>query len=60
MDISGRYPMKVLHAQGVLNMHTQHWRGGRACLPASRYANASNSAFASWRSAVSKPSVNQP
>jgi hypothetical protein len=39
---------------------TQHCRRARACLPTSRYANASSSALASWRSAVSKPSVNQP
>jgi len=37
-----------------------YWRGGRAFPLVSRYANASSSAFASWRSAVSKPSVNQP
>jgi len=34
--------------------------GGRVCPWASRYANASNNAFASCRSAVSNPSVNQP
>jgi hypothetical protein len=37
----------------------RHCRGGRACPLASRYANASSNIFASWRSAVSKPSVNQ-
>jgi hypothetical protein len=31
-----------------------------ACPLVSRYINASSSALASWRSAVSKPSVNQP
>ena len=36
------------------------WWGGSACPPASRALKASSSALASWRSAVSKPSVNQP
>ena len=35
------------------------WRA-RACPPRLRYASASSSAFASCRSVVSKPSVNQP
>ena len=36
-------------------------RTGASARPlASRYANASSSVLASWRSAVSKPSVNQP
>src|SRR5437016_9880379 len=39
--------------------YTQHCRGVRVCPPASRYAHASNNALASWRSAVSNPSVNQ-
>ena len=38
----------------------QNLRHNRACPPALRYANASSSAFASCKSAVSKPSVNQP
>jgi uncharacterized repeat protein (TIGR01451 family) len=59
MDATDQYPMKVLHTQWVLNIHIQHCRGARACLPTSRYVNASSSAFASWRSTVSKPSVNQ-
>ena len=60
MCISGRYPMKVLHTQWVLNIHIQHCRGGRACPLASRYASASSNTLASCRAAVSKPSVNQP
>jgi hypothetical protein len=59
MDISGQCLMKALHTQEVMNRHIQHWRGGRACLTVSRYATAASSALASWRSAVSKPSVNQ-
>ncbi len=35
-------------------------QGSQEGPPASRYANASSNALASWRSAVSKPSVNQP
>jgi Single-strand binding protein family len=38
----------------------QHCREVRVCPPASHYANASSNALASCRSAVSKPSVNQP
>src|SRR5712691_6095070 len=51
--ISGPYPMKALYNQGV-KTHIRHCRGGRACRPASCYTNASSSALASWRSAVSK------
>jgi hypothetical protein len=40
------------------NVHIPHGSAARACLLASPYA--SNNAWASWRSAVSKPSVNQP
>jgi hypothetical protein len=60
MDISGASPMKALHTQEVMNIHVQQWRGGRACPLASHYVNAASSALASWRSAVSNPSVNQP
>ena len=60
MDISGQCLMKVLHTQEVINIHVQHCREEGLCPPASRYANASSSALASCRSAVSNPSVNQP
>jgi transcriptional regulator len=60
MYISGRCSMKALHTQEVIGTHIQHCWGGRACLPASRYVNASSSALASCKSAVSNPSVNQP
>ena len=49
-----------LPLQRVMNIHSQHCTGSRACPPASRYANASNNALASCRSVVSNPSVNQP
>jgi hypothetical protein len=60
MDIPGRCPVKALHTQEVMDIHIQPCRGGRACPPASRYVNASSSALASCKSAVSNPSVNQP
>ena len=60
IDIFSRCSRKVLHTQWVLNIHIQECRAVRACPPVSRYANASSNALASWRSAVSKPSVNQP
>jgi hypothetical protein len=60
IDISNRCSMKVLHTPWVLNRHLQECREERACPPVSRYANASSNTLASWRSAVSKPSVNQP
>jgi hypothetical protein len=60
MDIFGQCLMKVLHTQWVLNIHIQDYQEARTCPQASRYANASSNIFASWRSAVSKPSVNQP
>jgi hypothetical protein len=60
MDISGQYPMKALHTQEVRNIHIRHCRERKASPPPSRYANASRNTFASWRSAVSNPSVNQP
>jgi hypothetical protein len=37
-----------------------YWRGAKAGPLAPRYASASSNALASWRSAVSNPSVNQP
>jgi hypothetical protein len=58
MYISDQNPMKGLHTQGDMNTR-QHCRG-RACPLVSRYTNASSSVLASWRSAVSNPSVNQP
>jgi len=60
MYISSQCFMKTLHNQGLVAMLSQPWRGGRTYLLVSRYASASSSAFASCRSAVSKPSVNQP
>jgi hypothetical protein len=59
MNVSSRYPMKVLHTQWVLNIHIQDCREARACPLALRYTNASSNALASFKSAVSKPSVNQ-
>jgi hypothetical protein len=56
--IAGSYSMTARHTPEVMNRHLPHGRGGRASA-ASRYANASSSAFASCRSVVSKPSVNQ-
>ena len=52
-------PGKHCTRQGVCTRAPHGW-GARACPPAVRYASASSSAFASCRSAVSKPSVNQP
>ena len=60
MRLSHLPPMKALHTQEVMNMPLHHCREARACPLASRYVNASSSALVSWRSAVSKPSVNQP
>jgi hypothetical protein len=54
MGVSGQYYMKALHTQEVRNIHIRYCRGRKAWLPLSRYA------FASWRSVVSNPSVNQP
>ena len=59
MDIAGRCPVNVLHTQGML--HTRRALvGSKGVSTSVRYASASSSAFASCRSAVSKPSVNQP
>jgi hypothetical protein len=60
MGISGRYPMNAVHPQEVVNIPIQHGREARAWPLAARYVNAANNALASWRSAVSEPSVNQP
>jgi len=60
MDVSSRYPMKVLHTPGVLNRHIQDGREARACPLALRSTHASSSVVASWRSAVSQPAVHQP
>jgi hypothetical protein len=60
MHIPSPYTMKALHTQEVMNMHVEHCRERSVGPPASHYANVSTSALASWRSAVSKPSVNQP
>jgi hypothetical protein len=40
----------------IYSAKSQH----KQCRPMSFHVNASSSALASWRSAVSKPSVNQP
>jgi hypothetical protein len=57
--ISSLYSMKALHTPKVMNIHIRHCGQARACPPASRYANDHSSTLASWRSAVSKPSMNQ-
>jgi hypothetical protein len=54
------FEMQDLHTQKVMNIHRQQRREARACPPVSPYVNVSSNAFASCRSAVSKPSVNQP
>ena len=49
-------PAKANRAGGVLDVHAS--RSGDC--PSMPYFNLSSSAFASFKSAVSKPSVNQP
>ena len=52
--------MKALYTQERMIRRNQHGRGGRAGPLASCYVNTASSAWASRKSAVSKPSVNQP
>src|SRR5688572_30961811 len=47
------------YSRGYIHIYVQRFQGRRGPL-ASRYASSLSSAWASWRSAVSKPSVNQP
>lgn len=68
-----RHPMRLAKAaatldvmsggrliQEVMSLRIQYCRGAGVCPLTSRYVNASNNALASCRSAVSRPSVNQP
>ena len=57
--ISNQYSMKAFQTQEVMDILIQYWRGGRTCLPASRYVNAVSNTLASFKSVVSNPSVNQ-
>jgi hypothetical protein len=59
-DIASHYHLSKSAVAHHKESHAPYCRGGRAYPPALRYANAVSSAFASCRSAVSKPSVNQP